>query len=202
MDLHLHRISNTTAAKKVEWPPLPGRASGEHAHWQALANRLACPECRKPLQPVPALNPKTLHCRHCNHFYPINQGIPQLIRPSRRDEIARFNALYDAIRLKEGWANPLPGYYEALPFRDLSGKNVRLWQCRARSFQILQKWLQKRFGDRPVQILDAGAGSGWMSQRLGARYSVIAIDLNAGPHGLAAFPPQQRCFYAVQGELN
>jgi ubiquinone/menaquinone biosynthesis C-methylase UbiE/ADP-ribose pyrophosphatase YjhB (NUDIX family) len=73
---------------------------------------------------------------------------------------------------------------------------------RAQSFHFVQNWLAQKFGSHKLRVLDAGAGCGWMSRCLADNHEVVAIDINAGPHGLAALPSEQRCFMAAQAELT
>lgn len=113
-----------------------------------------------------------------------------------------FCAQYDALRLQEGWASEMPEFYQHLPFRDLSGRHEKEWRLRARSFQLLLSWLEKFAGARALQLLEVGAGSGWMSQRLAGSHEVLALDINAGRHGLSALPAAQRRFLAVQAKLD
>jgi len=165
---------------------------------------LRCPSCGGKLDlknaiTAPFLN---LNCCECHARYGIADGIPRLLFPGRENEIEIFCATYDALRLQEGWASDSSEFYQHLPFRDLSGRHPREWALRARSFQFLQSWLEKNFGRQSRRILDIGAGSGWMSRQLAGRHDVLAIDVNAGPHGLAALPIAQRQFMSVQAELE
>lgn len=143
-----------------------------------------------------------LRCADCAGQYRITDGIPRLIMPQDEEPFARFCARYDALRLNEGWASEAPGFYQRLPFRDLSGRHPREWRLRGQSFRVVQRWLERTFGQQRVRVLDAGAGSGWMSRCLGERYEVLGVDVNAGPHGLAALPPEERRFLAIQGALE
>lgn len=145
---------------------------------------------------------KALRCLDCAGEYSIVDGIPHLVCPERQKAIAQFCEKYDALRLQEGWASEMPEFYLHLPFQDLSGRHPREWRLRAKSFQFLQKWLQNSLGKRPLRILEVGAGSGWMSRHLAEHHDVLALDVNAGPHGLAALPAAQRHFLAIQAELE
>ncbi len=163
---------------------------------------LRCPCCHERLS-VETIDPSPLlFCPACVVRYPVINGIPGLVIPERAKSLENFCRQYDALRLQEGWASVTPNYYQSLPFRDLSGRHPREWQLRAASFRLLQKWLQQNYAETPLRILDVGAGSGWMSRELAARHNVLAIDANAGPHGLAALPSAQRRFLAVQAELE
>lgn len=138
----------------------------------------------------------------CGAHYPVHNAIPSLIVPERRDAAAIFCQKYDALRLKEGWASDRPGYYENIPFRDLTGGHSQEWYYRLTSLRFLQQWLARNFGSTRLRIVDVGAGTGWMSRGLSANHDVMAVDVNAGPHGLAALPESARRFKAVQAELD
>lgn len=163
---------------------------------------LRCPQCHGDFLQEMRESSSALRCRDCSAGYGINDHIPRLIIPELLNEIASFCEKYDAVRLREGWASETPDYYLNLPFRDLSGRHAHEWQLRAQSFRFLQNWLKKNYGSRNLRILDIGAGSGWMSRLLADQHEVFALDVNAGPHGLAALPFGQRCFMAAQAELE
>ncbi|MDZ7345103.1 MAG: methyltransferase domain-containing protein [candidate division KSB1 bacterium] len=163
---------------------------------------LRCPQCRDSLEIEIAKEVRALLCAQCSGRYEIENGIPRLILPAQAKRIEKFCEQYDALRLQEGWASEVPEYYAQLPFRDLSGRHEREWQWRAASFRFLENWLEQTYGKRLLQILDAGAGSGWMSRLLAERHEVLAVDVNAGPHGLASLPREKRKFMAVQAELQ
>jgi ubiquinone/menaquinone biosynthesis C-methylase UbiE/8-oxo-dGTP pyrophosphatase MutT (NUDIX family)/uncharacterized protein YbaR (Trm112 family) len=163
---------------------------------------LRCPHCRGHFEIIAGCRSQTLHCLECFAEYAVAKGIPRLVISSRAKAVERFCEKYDALRLREGWASEVPEFYLRLPFRDLSGRHAREWQMRAQSFRLAQNWLAQKFGNRKLRVLDAGAGSGWMSRCLAERHEVVAIDANAGPHGLAALSSAQRHFMAVQAELD
>jgi len=160
---------------------------------------LHCPRCREPFAVEKFLSP-VLRCLNCEARYSFRDGIPALIVPERREAVAVFCEKYDVLRLREGWASESPNYYQNLPFRDLTARHAREWRWRAASFRLLQKWLKENCRQTRWRILDIGAGSGWMSRELAANHDVLAIDANAGAHGLAALPAAQRHFMAVQAE--
>jgi ubiquinone/menaquinone biosynthesis C-methylase UbiE/8-oxo-dGTP pyrophosphatase MutT (NUDIX family)/uncharacterized protein YbaR (Trm112 family) len=163
---------------------------------------LRCPQCREKLALKIDNKICLLRCSGCAVNYAVTNGVPRLIMPSRVATVAAFCEQYDALRLREGWASVMPAFYQHLPFQDLSGCHPQEWRLRARSFRFLQKWLAQNDENAAARILDLGAGSGWMSRELAARHHVLAIDANAGPHGLAALPLAQRRFMAVQAELE
>jgi ubiquinone/menaquinone biosynthesis C-methylase UbiE/8-oxo-dGTP pyrophosphatase MutT (NUDIX family)/uncharacterized protein YbaR (Trm112 family) len=143
-----------------------------------------------------------LCCNDCRSEYVVKNGIPRLIASDRVAAVEAFCTKYDALRLQEGWASEAPEYYARLPFCDVSGRHPQEWKLRSRSFQLLKSWLENNFARQAIRILDIGAGSGWMSRQLAEHREVLAIDVNAGPHGLAALPMAQRHFMAVQAELE
>src|SRR5262249_12728849 len=91
---------------------------------------------------------------------------------------------YRTVRRAEGWGSVDPAYYEALPYRDLSGRHADVWRIRARSYDVfLSRVLQplERETDR-LQVLDLGAGNGWLSARLVRRgHYAIAVDILDDP---------------------
>ena len=93
----------------------------------------------------------------------------------------RFVAQYACIRRAEGRGSNDASYYRALPYADLSGCNRDQWLIRARSFdhflrKIIRPLEQKL--RRPLDLLDLGAGNGWMSWRLSQRgHRAIPMDI-------------------------
>jgi ubiquinone/menaquinone biosynthesis C-methylase UbiE len=92
-----------------------------------------------------------------------------------------FLEQYTAIRHAEGRGSDDPAYYRALPYADLTGCNRWQWRIRARSFdhfvESVLRPLELRLR-RPLDLLDLGAGNGWMSWRLSQRgHRVAALDI-------------------------
>jgi SAM-dependent methyltransferase len=103
----------------------------------------------------------------------------------------RFLDDYLRIRRAEGRGSDDPAYYLALPYHDLSGKLSAQWAMRARTYRYFESRI---LGNAPLDILDLGAGTGWMSYRLTLRgHRPIAVDiLNDDRDGLRAarhYPP-------------
>ena len=182
--------------------PICSIAQPGYALLQRWLGLLRCPQCHGALALSNRDETLALQCQACPHRYPVTGGIPQLLRPERVPALEKFCAQYQALRLQEGWASTHPEYYLYLPFRDLSSRHVREWRLRARSFSWMQNWLKKYAGGCTLRILEAGAGSGWISQRLAECHEVIACDADAGAHGLGALPEKQRRFLAVRAELE
>lgn len=94
---------------------------------------------------------------------------------------APFMRNYEAVRRAERWGNGDGAYYRALPYEDLSGQHPGIWRIRARSFEALLRGVVRPMAKarrRPLLILDAGAGNGWLSYRLSLEgHRLLAIDL-------------------------
>lgn len=161
---------------------------------------LRCPHCRGHFAVENRGPARALRCVDCALRFAINNGIPQLLKPERAGSLDEYCMRYDRLRLQEGWASTRPDFYLHLPHEDRTGRHVSEWRLRAKSFGRLQKWIEKNYRRQRLRILDAGAGSGWMSRLLAEAHEVLATDVNAGPHGLAAHA--QRRFMAVQAELD
>ncbi|HWE51870.1 MAG TPA: class I SAM-dependent methyltransferase [Bryobacteraceae bacterium] len=90
---------------------------------------------------------------------------------------------YSRIRRAEGRGSSDPEYYRALPYRDLTGKNSAQWAIRARSYRYFESRVLpaiEKEARRPLDILDLGAGNGWMSYRLALRnHRTVALDIFA-----------------------
>ncbi len=92
-----------------------------------------------------------------------------------------FLVQYATIRHAEGRGSNQGAYYRALPYADVSGRNSGQWRIRARSFDYFLRRvlapLEKKLG-RPLDLLDLGAGNGWMTWRLTERgHRVVAVDI-------------------------
>jgi SAM-dependent methyltransferase len=119
----------------------------------------------------------------------------------------RFLQDYSRIRKAEGRGSLDPEYYRALPYHDLTGRNSAQWAIRARSYlhfetRVLPA-IEKEAG-RPLDILDLGAGNGWMSYRLALRnHKPVALDIFADPaDGLRAIRNYPCRFPCVEAEFD
>ncbi|HWD97815.1 MAG TPA: class I SAM-dependent methyltransferase [Bryobacteraceae bacterium] len=92
-----------------------------------------------------------------------------------------FLKQYAIIRDAEGRGSADAAYYRSLPYADLSGRNTGQWRIRSKSFDHflrrviapLEKTLR-----RPLDVLDLGAGNGWLCWRLAQRgHRAIALDI-------------------------
>jgi SAM-dependent methyltransferase len=108
-------------------------------------------------------------------------------------ELDRFRADYAAVRAREGRAHA-GVELRSLPYLR-EGPLARQWQVRARSFEALvAKVVRPLERDRPLDVLDLGAGNGWLSYRLAQRgHRCTAVDVrNDDVDGLGAAGELQR----------
>jgi SAM-dependent methyltransferase len=119
----------------------------------------------------------------------------------------QFLREYGAVRHSEGRGSDEPAYYLALPYRDLSGRNDQQWKIRARSFRYLERTILpplERSAERPLDILDLGAGNCWMSYRLALRkHRPVALDIFADQRdGLGAVRHYPLRFPALEAQFD
>jgi SAM-dependent methyltransferase len=119
----------------------------------------------------------------------------------------RFLEEYTRIRHAEGRGAEDAAYYCELPFRDLSGRLTWQWEMRARTYRHFERTVVKEAESRtwrPLDILDAGAGNGWMSYRLALRgHKPVALDiLTDRKDGLGARRHYPAAFGAVEAEFD
>jgi SAM-dependent methyltransferase len=139
--------------------------------------RLQCPRCRTVV-PEDAREPR---CRACGFCLRNDRGIWRALPPERAAFFRQFIAEYETVRSLEGRGSLDPGYYFALPHRDLTGRNTWQWKIRSRTFRffdekilpVLEQWYPGG-----LDALDLGAGNGWLSYRLSLRgHRPVAVDL-------------------------
>jgi SAM-dependent methyltransferase len=114
---------------------------------------------------------------------------------------------YAIIRHAEGRGSADSAYYCALPYEDLSGRNPEQWRIRARSFRHFERTILagiERQTSRALDILDLGAGNGWMSYRLALRkHRVVALDIFCDERdGLGAAAHYPIRFPAIAAEFD
>jgi SAM-dependent methyltransferase len=145
---------------------------------------LQCPKCGGLFDSVGRMGAERqcrLRCSGCFFVLRTENGIWKALPPDREAYFQRFMTEYQFVRANEGRGSTNPKYYLALPHRDLSGHNESQWTIRSRTFRYVENKIlpalesQGRF---PMQVLDLGAGNGWMSYRLVLRgHRPVAVDL-------------------------
>jgi SAM-dependent methyltransferase len=120
-------------------------------------------------------------CQRCAMTTQYRDGIWRAISPNDVDHFQKFIVEYELIRAAEGRGSTQSEYYRNLPFKDISGRNTDQWAIRARTFRAMEHSIVAplaALNQRPLRILDLGAGNGWMSYRLALRgHLPIAVDL-------------------------
>ncbi|HEY3063859.1 MAG TPA: methyltransferase domain-containing protein [Chloroflexota bacterium] len=156
---------------------------------------LACPTCRGALV--------DLHCPTCDTTYRHVDGIWRFLLPDRAALYAQFEREYHTVRDAEGWGSDDPAYYRALPWHDRSGRFTDLWRIRATSYQAFLTEVLSPLG-ASLNIVDLGAGSGWLSYRLAQRgHQVAAVDVQTDARdGLGAWRHYDASFMPIQAEFD
>jgi ubiquinone/menaquinone biosynthesis C-methylase UbiE len=97
----------------------------------------------------------------------------------RLSHYSEFLDKYTRVRIAEGRGGYDRETLRALPRCPSSHRLARQWKIRARSYSRLMRLLRQQLATGG-QILDLGAGTGWLSHRLHlAGFSPCAIDLSA-----------------------
>jgi SAM-dependent methyltransferase len=131
---------------------------------------LQCPQCAGRLSQGAGTDPTVegLRCPDCQFVLLKENGIWKALLPTREAHFERFMQEY-------------PEYYLALPYRDLSGRNQGQWAIRSQSFQYVERRILPALEAThrgAMNVLDLGAGNGWMSYRLALRgHQPVAVDL-------------------------
>ncbi|MDQ7029842.1 MAG: methyltransferase domain-containing protein [Ardenticatenia bacterium] len=168
------------------------------------ALRFACPACRAPLE---LTGPGEARCPADGHVYTRVDGIWRFLLPEREAFFRQFVQEYETVRRAEGRGADTPAYYRALPFHDLTGRYQEDWHIRAQSFLALLEHVVKPLEStrqRPMAVLDLGAGNGWLAYRLARRnHTVAAVDLLTNAFdGLGAHVHYDVTFTPVQAEFD
>lgn len=193
--------SASSLAKALAKPSDSGSCKGP-------APRLACPRCRRSLAPPETVS---LKCDACDFVINLEDGIWRALPPERERYFQQFIREYEVVRQAEGRGSDNPGYYLSLPDRDLSGRLTWQWKIRARSYRSFERHVLRALEARHasgLDVLDIGAGNGWMSYRLALRgHRPVAVDLQinlldglgAAHHYLAVLPHP---FLRFQSEMD
>ncbi|HEY3930539.1 MAG TPA: class I SAM-dependent methyltransferase [Candidatus Koribacter sp.] len=155
---------------------------------------LQCLRCGGDLGQVPhssARENDRLVCANCPLQIAATGGIWDALLPERARYFGQFIRDYEAIRSAEGRGSRNPGFYLSLPDRDLTGNNREQWAIRSKTFACLREELLPRFKQKlgsTMDVLDLGAGNGWLSYRLALLgHRPVAVDLLTNDFdGLAA----------------
>jgi len=140
---------------------------------------LQCPNCRRG--PCRTFSTSEPSCLSCGFVFSEFRGVYNALPQPREETFRQFVHDYESVRAKEGRGSDRSDYYLALPFKDLTGRNVWQWGIRARTFRFIERKLLPLIEDRSARrcdVLDIGAGNGWLSYRLALRgHRPVAVDL-------------------------
>jgi len=129
-------------------------------------------------------------CPVCHVVYASVEGVPCLMVDGDLREAEPFLRHYETVRDGEGSSLPLeivrglPG----LPPNSYPREVSALWRRRQQAYQRLIALLRRRTstGGASLNVLELGAGNGWLSWRLhGLGHHMVATDICLSPdHGL------------------
>jgi SAM-dependent methyltransferase len=162
-------------------------------------NALACPVCHEALQPLEA----AWSCTPCDARYAVKDGINRFLPLAREAYFAQFLADYTTVRLGEGRASDDPEYFRRLPEPTPGGPMEQQWTLRSRSWRTVRNRVIVN-PTRSLDIVDVGAGVGWLSNRLTELgHSAHAVDLTIDNHdGLGAARHFPATFARSQAEMD
>lgn len=192
---------------------LPNLRDQAPVPWKPDKLLLRCPRCASPLGPVSqTVTPfeTSIECVRCSFVLNHQRGIWLALSPERQEYYQRFLVEYQIVRAAEGRGSPNAAYYIALPFRDISGKNQSQWNIRAQTYRYIEREILPEMSQTHsgLDILDLGAGNGWLSYRLAlVGHRPVAVDLlindtdglGAASHYLQKL---ERLFPRFQAELD
>ena len=169
-----------------------------------------CPACRRTIGKVFR---DRATCPGCAWAITRVDGIYRALPPDRRFYFSRFIAEYQSVREREGRGSTASDYYLALPFSDLTGRNRWQWAIRARTFAHFERQILPgiaALNPGGADILDIGAGNGWLSYRLARKgHHPVALDLidnsfdglGAARHYFSELSQPFPCFQAEMDRL-
>lgn len=172
---------------------------------------LRCPGCHRESAQLSSVGAEGWRCPACDFHLELRGGILRALPFGRKNYYANFAEEYLTIRRDEGRGSKDPDYYLALPYQDTTGRLSGQWAMRAKTYRYFERKIlpgleQELSG--PLNVLDLGAGTGWLSYRLALRgHRPAAVDLlddtldglGAAHHYHAALDHK---FPAVQAEFD
>lgn len=149
-----------------------------------------------------------MDCTACGAYECVD-GIWRMLAPDKAAHYEQFVQNYDTVRHGEQWGGNGANYYRALPYEDVSGRHSDVWRVRTVSYDALLSNVVEPLSQgrkRPLRILDAGAGNGWLSYRLSlAGHALLAVDLRLDRvDGLGAYEyyGDDVCFVRAQATFE
>ena len=119
----------------------------------------------------------------------------------------RFLEDYRLIRRAEGRGSDHSEYYRALPLCGRGDPNAAMWDIRAQTYRCFINNVLKPLEaqtNRPLNLLDLGAGNCWLSHQLAARgHHAVALDIfNDERDGLGAARHYSTSFKVVEADFD
>jgi ubiquinone/menaquinone biosynthesis C-methylase UbiE len=128
----------------------------------------------------------------------------RFLTAARAARLAPLLQQYCTVRDRDGHRRPLPAeHYRTLPTVARSDPQAAEWLIRRETYHhLLQRVLAS--SSQPMQVLDVGAGTGWLSHRLAALgQRVAAVDaLDDEADGLGAWRYYDVPFTVVQADFD
>ena len=164
--------------------------------------RFACPTCGSSMLQEDGTSQI---CQDGDHRFRKVDGIWRFLPEEREKTLARFVGEYETVRRAEGRGSQDPAFYRQLPATDPSYRRAGEWLERAHSFRVLLNHVLDPLGEStPLQIVDVGAGNGWLSYQMARRgHCAVAIDLSLSEEdGLGAHVHYDAAFTSIQAEFD
>ena len=170
--------------------------------------QLLCPACREENYPLSDVEQS---CPGCGFQHVLSDGIIGALAPGRLEYFTDFFREYLTVRKAEERGSDSAAYYLALPYEDTTGKLSWQWDMRGTTYRYLERRVLpdlERQARQPLDVLDLGAGVGWLSYRLALRgHRPVAVDLLTDPlDGLGAarhyFDSLSMPFLTFQAEFD
>lgn len=179
------------------------RAAARRDEATCLPFAFICPICRCGL----AVEGQMAQCRQCGRTFEERAGIWRFLPEPRARAFAQFLREYQLVRAAEGWGAAHPGYYRALPYAAQDDPQRDIWRIRAKNYRALIKHVIapiERQCQRPLRVLDLGAGNGWLAYRLAQRgHHVAAVEISLDTRdGLGAHVHYDSAFIPLQAEFD
>ncbi|HWW82068.1 MAG TPA: class I SAM-dependent methyltransferase [Vicinamibacterales bacterium] len=110
---------------------------------------------------------------------------------------------YRKVRQADGHRRTSPDFYLSLPYVANGDRQLVEWRIRAETYRHLNARVLAS-APHALRVLDLGAGSGWLSNRLSElRHRPVAVDiLDDDLDGLGAIRAKRSPFIAVQADFD
>jgi SAM-dependent methyltransferase len=160
----------------------------------------ACPECTAPLA---AAREGRLTCSECGRAFERRDRVWPLLSPVRQQQLERFASQYRTVREQEGHRRGSADYYRRLPSVPPDDPHARTWRVRQETYRHLLGHVFA-VARQPSTVLDVGAGSAWLSNRLASLgHHVVAVDaIEDDADGLGAVRHYETPIVAVQADFD